>query len=88
VTVTGDDLLLAAYTQFSDDIGTAFNQTLAIKGPITTLAGETLSSFQAIGDVGAGGAACVASTLSGAGNITASLNVSVSASASVSGSTS
>lgn len=88
MTVTGDALLLAAYQQFSGDIGTAFNQTLAIKGPITTLAGETLGAFQAIGDVGAGGAACVATTLSGAGSVTASLNVSVSASASVSGSTS
>jgi len=86
VTVTGDALLYAAYQQFSGDIGTAINQTIALKGPITTLAGQTVSAFEAIGDIGAGGAACVATTLSGAGSITASLNVSVSASASVSGS--
>jgi hypothetical protein len=88
VAVTGDAALYAAYQQFSNDIGNAINQTIALKGPITTLAGDTISTFQALGDVGAGGVSCVAAQASVAASASASINVSVSASASVSGSSS
>ncbi len=86
VAVTGDALLATAYQQFSSDLGTAINETVAIKQPIGTLASNTLSTFQALGDVGAGGAACIASQATAISNVQASLSVSVSASASVSGS--
>ena len=88
IAITGDDALLAAYTQFQGDLGDAVNQTVAITTPIKTVAGDTISTFQALGDVGAGGVSCVASQATVAAHAQASISVSVSASASVSGSSS
>ena len=49
---------------------------------------KTASTFSAIGDIGASGVGCVASELTVAGQVQASVSVSVSASATVSGSSS
>jgi hypothetical protein len=61
----------------------AVNLTLALKEPAGALAGKTVATFQALGDIGISGAACVASSLKAAGEASVSVNVSVSASASL-----
>ncbi|MDF3071380.1 MAG: hypothetical protein K0R38_6981, partial [Polyangiaceae bacterium] len=64
--------------------GEAVNLTLALKDPIFDAAGKTIGAFQAVGDVGLSGAACMASSLTAAAEAKVSIEVSVSASASVS----
>jgi hypothetical protein len=86
VTINGDEKLYAVFLAREGDIGTAINLTVALKNPIANIAGKTVAVFQAIGDIGASGASCVASTLSVAAHAQASISVSVSASATVSGS--
>jgi enoyl-[acyl-carrier-protein] reductase (NADH) len=88
IAITGDAALNAAYQQFSNDIGMAINATVALSGPIKTLAGQTITTFQALGDVGAGGVSCVAAQASLVTSVQANVSVSVSASASVSGTSS
>jgi hypothetical protein len=87
VTITGDDALYASYQAHLNDIGIAVNLTAAIKDPIAQLAGKTVDTFAAIGDVGVAGASCVASQATVIANVQASISVSVSASASVTGKT-
>jgi hypothetical protein len=83
--IEGDEQLYAAFNAHLADIGVAFNGTIALKDPIANLAGKTVDVFKAIGDIGAAGATCFASSLNVAGQASASINVSVSASATVSG---
>jgi hypothetical protein len=59
------------------------NLAIALKDPIAEVAGKTIGAFEAVGDVGVSGAACMASSLSAAAEAQASISVSVSASASV-----
>jgi hypothetical protein len=66
------------------EFGAAVNLAIALKDPIASVAGKTIGAFQAIGDVGVSGAACMAASLSAAVEAQASISVSVSASASVS----
>jgi hypothetical protein len=79
----GDAELQAALSAHIQDFGEAVNLALALKDPIAEVAGKTIGAFQAIGDVGVSGAACMASSLSAAVEAQASISVSVSASASV-----
>jgi hypothetical protein len=86
VVVVGDAALQAALSAHIADFGEAFNLTLALREPIAEVAGKTIGAFQAIGDVGLSGAACMSSSLSAAVEAQASISVSVEASASVSAS--
>jgi hypothetical protein len=67
------------------DIKDAFSATLALEAPITDLAGRSVTTIQALGDIGASGASCFASSFALALKASASIKVSVSASASVQG---
>jgi hypothetical protein len=82
VNVQGDLELYNAIRARIDEFGEAVNLTIALKDPIKRVAGQTIAALQAIGDVGASGAACFASSVSAAVEAEASINVSVSASAS------
>ena len=84
ITVDGDAELLTALRAHIQEWGEAVNLTLALKDPIASVAGKTLGAFEAVGDVGLSGAACMASSLSAAAEAQASISVSVSASASIS----
>jgi hypothetical protein len=83
VAITGDDALYASYQARLSELGNAVNLTAAIQGPIGTLAGKTVDTFSAIGDIGASGASCVAAQLQVISSVKASLSVSVTASAEV-----
>src|SRR6478736_5484667 len=83
--VTGDDELYGALQAHIGDIKSAFAMTYALKDPIVALAGKTVASFSALGQIGASGAACATSSIAIAAQAQASINVSVSASASVQG---
>jgi len=83
--VTGDTELYGAIQAHISDVKAAFALTLNLQKPIVTLAGKTTGAFEALGDIGTQGAACVASSLSIAAQAQASINVSVTASASVQG---
>ena len=84
VQVVGDAELAAALSAHIEDFGAAVNLTIALKDPIAAVAGKTIGAFQAIGDVGASGVACMASSLQASVEAQASISVSVEASASVS----
>jgi len=89
--VQGDDKLLTAFQTHLSDIGKAFSDTLELESLITAsggVASQTADTFDAIGSVGAAGAACITSQASVVTNIQASVQVSVSASVTVSGSSS
>ena len=86
--IEGDATLYASFSSHLADIGKAFNDTIALKGLIGNVAGQTASTFSAIGDVGAAGIACIGSQAQAVVNVQASISVSVSASATVSGSSS
>ena len=58
----------------------------ALKDPAAKLASKGLATFQALGDIGVSGAACVTTALSASAKASASVNVSVTASASFSSS--
>jgi hypothetical protein len=83
VTITGDDKLYASFEAHLDELAAAVNQTATISKYITDLGSKSVATFQALGDVGIGGASCVASTLSVVGEASVSIKVSVSVSASV-----
>jgi hypothetical protein len=83
--VVGDDELYGALQAHIGDIKSAFAMTYHLKDPIAELAGKTVASFSALGEIGASGAACAASSLQIAAQAQASISVSVSASASVQG---
>jgi hypothetical protein len=83
--VEGDAKLYAAMNAHIGDIEDAFAATFALKDPIAALAGKTVATFQALGDIGVSGAACIGSSLTLAAQASASINVSVSASASIQG---
>jgi hypothetical protein len=84
VTVVGNVKLQKAIEANLSLWGEAFNLTLALKGPVATLAGKSAAAFSAIGDVGIGGAACVATSLSVVAEAQVHVSVSVQASASLS----
>lgn len=84
VTVVGDAELWTALKAHIDDFGEAVNLTIALKDPIADAAGKTIGAFEAVGDIGVSGAACMAASVSAAAEAQASISVSVSASASVS----
>jgi hypothetical protein len=84
--VEGDASLYTAFQANLADIGKAFNDTIELKDLISPIASKTAATFSAIGDIGVAGASCVASEISVAGMVQASVSVSVSASATVSGS--
>jgi hypothetical protein len=83
--VEGDAKLYGALNARLDDIKEAFALTVSLKDPIADLAGRTAATFQALGDIGVSGLACIGSSLTLAGEASASINVSVSASASIQG---
>jgi len=83
--VEGDAKLYGALNAHIDDIKAAFSATIALKDPVAAIAGKTAMTFQALGDIGAAGIACVGASVSLAAQASASINVSVSASASVQG---
>ncbi len=83
--VKGDADLHAAIKAHLDDVKEAFALTYALKDPIADLAGKTVDTFRAVGDIGVQGGACFASSLSVAAQASVSINVSVQASASVQG---
>jgi len=85
LSVTGDDELYGALQAHIGDIKSAFALTYHLKDPIAELAGKTVASFSALGEIGASGAACASSSLAIAAQAQASISVSVSASASVQG---
>jgi hypothetical protein len=85
VDIEGDAPLYASFTTHLADIGTAFDDTLALKDLIGNVAGQTETTFSALGDVGAAGVACLGSQAQAVVNVQASISVSVSASATVSG---
>jgi hypothetical protein len=84
----GDAALQAALTAHFQDFASAVNLTLALRDPIQSVAGKTIGAFEALGDVGVSGAACMASSLQSAVEAQASISVSVQASASVQASSS
>jgi hypothetical protein len=86
--VEGNAQLYTSFSTHLADIGQAFSDTLALKGLITTVAGQTSSTFSAVGDIGAAGIACIGAQAQAVANVQASISVSVSASATVSGSSS
>jgi hypothetical protein len=83
VVVVGDAELQAALAAHIKDFGAAFNLTLALKDPIFDVAGKTVGAFEAVGDIGVSGAACMTTSLAAAAEAEASISVSVEASASV-----
>jgi len=83
--VEGDLPLFNALVKYADDIGAAFNQTLALVEPIGKLAGDFGKTLAAAGDLTAAGAVCATGALQVAGEANVSINVSVKASASVQG---
>jgi len=83
--IEGNAQLYTSFQTHLTDIGSAFNDTLALKGLIGNVVNQTGSTFSAIGDVGAAGLACIGSEVQVASNVQASVSVSVSASATVSG---
>jgi len=84
VQVVGDAELQAAISAHIQGFGEAVNLTLALKDPIAEVASKTVGAFEALGDIGVSGAACMTSSLAGAVEAEASISVSVEASASVS----
>jgi len=86
--IAGDAKLLASFQGHLDEIGVAFDGTLALKDLIGPVAAKSAATFSALGDIGVSGAACVVSELQVAAHASASVQVSVSASATVSGSSS
>jgi len=84
VAVAGDLELQTALEAHISDWGEAVNMIVALKDPIASFGSQTLATFQAAGDIGLSGAACVTSSLSVAAEASAHVNVSVSASASLS----
>jgi hypothetical protein len=83
--VEGNATLYTSFSTHLADIGKAFSDTLALKDLVATVAGQTSMTFSAIGDVGAGGIACITAQAQAVLNVQASIKVSVSASATVSG---
>jgi hypothetical protein len=83
--VEGDAKLYAAINGHINDVKDAFALTLALKDPIVALAGRTVDTFKAVGDIGVQGGACLVSSISVAAQASVSINVSVQASASVQG---
>jgi hypothetical protein len=86
INITGDAALAAAYQQYSNDLGMAINATVKLAAPIKAVAEQTVSVFQGFGDIGVGGASCIASQATLISSLQANVSVSVSVSASVSGS--
>jgi hypothetical protein len=84
VIVLGDVELQQALSANIEAWGEAVNLTLALREPIADVASKTLAAFEAVGEVGAAGATCFASSLSAAVQAEASISVSVEASASLS----
>jgi hypothetical protein len=80
----GDAKLQAALAAHIEEFGAAVNLAIALKDPIGSVAAKTIGAFQALGDVGVSGAACLTASLSAAAEAQASISVSVTASASVS----
>ena len=85
LTVGGDDELYGVLQAHMGDIKGAFARTIALRDPITALAGKTAATFSALGEIGTQGAACAASSISIAAQAQASISVSVTATASVQG---
>jgi hypothetical protein len=85
IAVTGDADLERVFRAHAGDIGVAINLTTALREPIATCAKQTPEVFNALGDIGATGVACVASSLEVAAHASASINVCVSATAVVQG---
>lgn len=86
--IVGDAALYASFQTHLTDIGNAVSHTLALKDLIigsNGIASQTEATFSAIGEVGAGGLACIASQATAVINVQASIKVSVSATATVSG---
>jgi hypothetical protein len=83
VSVSGDLKLQQAIEGNLAAWAEAVNLTIALKDPAAALAGKTLATFKAIGDIGLSGATCVAASLQTAASAEAHINVSVSASASL-----
>jgi len=83
--VSGDDELYGALQAHVGDIKAAFALTYALKDPIANLAGKTVATFRALGDIGASGVACATSSIAIAAQAQVSISASVSASASVQG---
>lgn len=81
--VVGDAELQAALAAHIQDFGEALNLTIALREPIAEVAGKTAGAFEALGDIGVSGAACLSSSLAGAVEAQASISVSIEASASV-----
>ena len=83
--VDGDAQLYTAINAHLGDVKAAFAQTFALKDPIADLAGKTVGTFSALGDIGVQGVSCATSSLAVAAQASVSINVSVQASASVQG---
>lgn len=83
VVVQGDVELWNALAAHIDDFAEAVNLTIALKDPIADVAGKSIGAFEAVGDVGLSGAACMTSSLQAAVEAQASISVSVQASASI-----
>jgi hypothetical protein len=83
--VDGDAQLYKAIKAHMNDVKDAFALTLSLKDPIASVAAKTAGTFEALGDIGVQGGACVASSLALAAEASVSINVSVQASASVQG---
>jgi hypothetical protein len=83
--VEGDDQLYGVLQTHIGEIKAAFAQTYALKDPIAELAGKTTGTFSALGQIGASGLACAASSIEIAAEAEVSISVSVNASASVQG---
>ena len=83
--VEGDLALYNALVKYADDIGAAFNQTIALKDPIGNVLAKAGDAIKAAGDLTASGSACMVTALSASVHAQASISVSVNASASVQG---
>lgn len=83
--VQGDDELYGALQAHIGDIKSAFAMTIALKDPIAELAGKTVATFSALGQIGASGVACATSSIAIAAEAQVSISASVSASASIQG---
>jgi hypothetical protein len=85
VQILGDAALAATFQSHLVELGNAAAQTAALTGPIGSVAGKTLATFSALGNVGLSGASCLASELQVATTASVHLQVCVSAQATVSG---
>src|SRR5436189_280277 len=61
--VTGDDELYGVLKAHLGDIKSAFAMTIALKDPIAELAGKTVATFSALGEIGTSGLACATSSV-------------------------